>query len=101
MNGTGNIKVSSAETVPQGSVKGLELCRYVESRGFKANPLMNTQAATEGDPLRIMGYQLTGPRGNRTTIVQDRDGSYRFDGIKLWCDCVDYATSKIMKRKAR
>jgi hypothetical protein len=82
-------------------MKGLELCKYVASRGFKAQPIMNTHAAAEGQPLRVMGYQLKGPRGNRTTVAQTPDGDYSFDAVRLWCDGVDYATTKVMERRSR
>lgn len=63
---------------------------YVESRGYHAKPILNTDAATQGLPLRVMGYELRGPRGNKTVIT----GEDMFVA-KLWCDGVDYATRKM------
>jgi len=82
-------------------MKGLDLCRYVAGRGYKAQPLMNTLAAADGAQLKVMAYQLAGPRGNRTTVAQDRDGEYSFDAVKLWCDGVDYATSRLKRAPRR
>lgn len=70
---------------------------YVASRGYKALPLTNSQAAAEGADLKIMAYELIGPRRNRTVVIKDGDGLLSLDAAALWCDGVDYSTSKLRR----
>lgn len=63
---------------------------YVEARGYQATRLFNTIAAAEGEPVKLMGYQLNGPRGNKTFIETDN-----LEAARLWCDGVDYATGRL------
>lgn len=83
-------------------VHARDLVAYVQSRGYQASPLINSVAVAEGAELRIGGYELRGPRGNRTVILKDADGLMPLDSAALWCDSVDYATRKLAaKRGAR
>lgn len=77
------------------------LIDFVESRGFKAMPVTNCQQAIqEGVELRICGYELLGPRGNRTVVAKDQQGLLPLDHAEAWCDGVDFATHKINQRKS-
>lgn len=78
-----------------------QLMNYVAGRGYRSGPMTNSWEAANGAPLRVMGYMLLGPRGNRTTVACYPDGTYSFDAVKLWCDGVDYATRKVAERKAK
>jgi hypothetical protein len=68
----------------------MNIPEYVKSRGYKAEPILNSQAAAEGQPLQVMGYLLRGPRGNKKVVTPDD-----MFGTELWCDGVDYATKRI------
>jgi hypothetical protein len=68
----------------------MNITEYVKSRGYSAKPILNSQAATEGKPLQVMGYELRGPRGNKKVVAADD-----MFGTELWCDGVDYATKRI------
>jgi hypothetical protein len=72
----------------------MNIAEYTKSRGYIAKPILNTQAAAEGKPLQVMGYELRGPRANKTIVVGDD-----LFAARLWCDGVDYANRKIAERK--
>jgi hypothetical protein len=76
-----------------------QLMDYVASRGYRSGPVTNSYAAANGEPLRVMGYALLGPRGNRTVVCRYPDDTYSFDAVKLWCDGVDYATKRVLARR--
>ena len=71
---------------------------YVESRGYRATPITNTIAAAEGAYLKVVGYELRGPRGNKTVVGKRPDGTLPKFDAELWCDGVDYATARIKDR---
>jgi hypothetical protein len=71
----------------------MTIAAYVESRGYKAEPLLNSIAAAEGRPLEVVGYTLRGPRGNKKVVTPDD-----MFGTKLWCDSVDYATKRVRSK---
>lgn len=76
-----------------------KMIAFVEDRGFKVKPILNTIAAGEGKPLEVTGFNLFGPRGNKTCLGKDKAGLVSLSMASLWCDCVDYATAKIKERK--
>ncbi|WP_210180604.1 hypothetical protein, partial [Bradyrhizobium jicamae] len=55
-----------------------QLREYVASRGYRSEPFTNSWEAAEGAPLRVMGYTLRGPRGNRTVMARYPDDTYSF-----------------------
>lgn len=67
---------------------------FVKARGYRAIPITNTTAASEGADLQIVAYELRGPRGNKKVVGKNRDGLLPLFDAKLWCDGVDYATAK-------
>ena len=72
------------------------LQQMASTQGFRVEPILNTTAvAQDGAALRIMGFTLRGPRGNRTTVEVMEDGRIRLDPIKLWLDGIAYSTAKI------
>ena len=72
---------------------------YVEGRGYRAVPIANTIAvALDGADLAIVGYELRGPRGNETVVGKRSDGTLPKFDAELWCDGVDYATSRLKGR---
>lgn len=75
-----------------------EFCAYVDCRGYEAFPVTNTIAASEGQPLEVVGYDLRGPRGNKTFVPKGKDGKLSIEAAALWCDGVDYATTKINRK---
>jgi len=72
-----------------------EMIGYIHDRGYRAERIFNDQE--QGAALRTVGLKLIGPRGNKHTLVSD-DGLVDLDMASLWCDGVDYATTKIMMR---
>lgn len=80
-------------------VQPREFIDYVTSRGYKALPLTNSQAVAEGAELKIMAYELVGPRHNRTIVMKNADGLLPLDDAALWCDGVDYATKKVASKR--
>jgi hypothetical protein len=76
-----------------------EFLSYVASRGYRANPFLNTTAAAEGQPIKVVGYELIGPRRNRKVVPVMPDGLLPLLDVVLWCDGIDYATSKIRGRR--
>ena len=72
---------------------------YVEGRGYRAVPITNTIAvALDGADLAIVGYELRGPRGNKTVVGKRSDGTLPKFDAELWCDGVDYTTARIKDR---
>lgn len=77
-----------------------DFLEYVASRGYKAQPLLNTaEVGMDGVPLRVVGYTLLGPRGNQTVVPKDADGRLARCHAKLWADGVDYATSRVARKR--
>lgn len=75
-------------------VAAMELVAYVESRGYTATPVTNSTVAAAGVPLKVVGYELSGPRGSKTFLPKDKDDLLSLDAAALWADGVDYASSK-------
>ena len=74
---------------------------YVAERGYTTSPVVNGQGAVaDGQDLRVVGYDLIGPRGNRGFVPKDGD-LIDLDAAALWCDGVDYATRKVQERRER
>ena len=67
-----------------------------------ARPIL--QAADAAHPGRLMGYRLTGPRGNQKVISVDhltgQPDAHELASLKLWIDSVNYSTAKISARRA-
>lgn len=75
---------------------------YVQYRGYTATPITNCIAAIQGGAeLRVVAYELTGPRGSRAIVEKSPDGLLSVDRAALHCDAWDYARSKVAERKAR
>ena len=49
--------------------------------------------------LRICGYTLKGPRGNKTVVIKNEDGLLPVTDADLWCSGVDYATMKLKQQR--
>ena len=80
------------------TVTPTEFTAYVASRGYRTEPMFNSIAAGDGAPLEVTGYELRGPRGNKTVVIKEKDGRLSLFSAQLWCDSVDYATSKLRRR---
>jgi len=79
-----------------GTITSRELQQMALAHGFRVEPILNTTAvAQDNAPLRIMGFTLRGPRGNRTVVEAGEDGRVHLDSIKLWLDGIAYSTAKI------
>jgi hypothetical protein len=91
LQGNGQMNATKEFVTPR------EFVAYVESRGYAAAPITNTTAAASGADLEIVGYELRGPRGNKT-VVGKTDGKLPLFDARLWADGVDYATRKIKNR---
>lgn len=76
-----------------------ELRQMAAAGSFRAEPILNSDAAAEGSPLKVMGYTLRGPRGNRKVVELDDDGMVDFASVKLWLDGIAYANAKIEARR--
>jgi len=86
----------------QSFVPPADLVAYVEARGYAITPITNaTAAAQDGVDLKIMAYELRGPRGNKTILCKNRDGLLSLGAAQLWCDGVDYATASLRARRHR
>lgn len=77
-------------------VTARELAEYVASRGYAAVPIKTGGVGL----VRVAGFTLQGPRGNKTTVINRPDGLFSLDEAKLWCDGVDYATGRVAEKKA-
>ena len=77
-------------TVAITKVSAEELSSYVNKRGYQATPVNGT-----------MGFELTGPRGNRTIVMAHRNGLFPLESAALWCDGVDYSTMAMHRKKMR
>jgi hypothetical protein len=77
-------------------VSATEFVAYVESRGYKTEPVL--VLADEGVPLRVGGYTLMGPRGNKKTVIKNNNGLLPLFDAELWCDGVDYSTAQLKRR---
>ena len=65
---------------------------------FTITNVFNVTAAASGEPLKVVGYTLRGPRGNRTFLDKGEDGCVSSERLQLWLDCVAYAGLKIKRR---
>lgn len=77
-----------------------EFLSYVAGRGYQAAPVVNTAtAAGDGQPIRVVGYELTGPRRNRKTVPLSPDGRLPLFDAVLWCDGVEDITTRRARRQ--
>lgn len=74
-----------------------ELQKMAVAGSFRVEPILNSIAAAEGEPLRVAGFTLHGPRRNRTVLFLDADGLVDVAPVTLWLDCIDYATAKMRR----
>jgi len=73
---------------------GASLRSYVRSRGYKVEEIFNSTAAAEGQPLRIMGYAIKGPRNSKGVITRLPSEFFDKNAVSLICDGFDYAAKK-------
>jgi hypothetical protein len=78
--------------------------RELQVGGFKvaAQPIV---AADDTDsPGRLMGYRLTGPRGNTKFVHVDhatgQPDAHELQSLALWVESVNYSTNKIRARRS-
>lgn len=72
-----------------------ELRRQCAEAGFTLQATFNTGT---DDPLAVVGFELRGPRGNKTFLPVEND-AVDADSFALWVDGINYATKKINERR--
>jgi hypothetical protein len=76
-------------------VSPAEFVAYVTSRGYTTEPSL--VLADDGVPIRIGGYILRGPHGNKTVVIKNEAGLLPLFDAELWCDGVDYSTAQLRR----
>lgn len=72
------------------------LRKLIEERGYQVE-----FAYMDNNPEgRMYGANLTGPRGNKHFLANDREGRFSRKEAILWCDSVDYATRKTLANQS-
>lgn len=74
------------------------LSALIEERGYSVSGVYVTADIENSGP--VVGANLSGPRGNKGFLAIDADGLFSRDEATLWCDGVDYATRKVLKKQA-
>lgn len=77
-----------------------EFLSYVASQGYRANPVLNglNSEPVGSQPLKVVGYELVGPRRNRKLVLLSSDGLLPLLDVVLWCDGVHGANVKPRRR---
>ena len=67
-----------------------------------ARPICQTNSGP--NPGRLMGYRLTGPRGNQKVVLVDhatgQPDEHELTSLALWVEGINYTTNKIRSRRA-
>jgi hypothetical protein len=79
------------ELLPVANLKAL-----IEGRGYQ----VEIAYLDQNPDGRMYGANLTGPRGNKHFLANDREGRFSRKEAILWCDSVDYATRKTLANQS-